>query len=734
VAGSFAVNREILALGVLDRLPEGVVVLDRAGVYRYANRAAARFLNASIPDLVGHSYRDLFPETAGTAFDLAYQRVCETGLVEVFDHFHEPWGVYFRNRIAPMDDGVVIFFSDVTEELTARSEADNSRLLMKQVLDSAPVGIVLQDLEGRFKLVNRFAAARAGHDGESLLGSHTTEVIPQGVADEWRASQAEVIGTGRPQQLDLRLAGADRVTYSYHTVVFPTTDRTGALTGTGSVFSDVTARDLAHEQVVATELRYREMFERAQLGQLVARRDGTLVDVNRAICRMLGYRREELLALKATALVPSHSLSDERKQRLAELGPTGYEYGDQFLRRDGSLLPVQVTVTVMEDPAGEGPLISSIVRDESEVRELNAARERALEQLREAHALVLRFEALVEASPDFVAITDLAGQLTYLNPAGRALVGLDPRVDIAQVNLLDLLTPQGVAAFLEVEQPAVAASGRWTGESTLCGPAGEPAIPVIVSSFLMSEPGTGEPFAVGTVQRDISERLTVERELRIVAAQRHALLDRLVAAQEEERGRIAADVHDDSVQALAAVDLRLGVLQRRLSDAPTDLQQMVVKLQDTVSGATDRLRNLLFDLEPPGVEVSLSDGLTDAAVQIFEDTPVQFRVDVGPDCELPYAEKVKAVRIAKEAFTNARRHSKARHVGVTVRERRGGVEFAIADDGVGVTDGSVTSRPGHRGLTTMRDQAMIAGGWWRIEGAPGSGTTVRYWLPSNPED
>jgi len=166
--------------------------------------------------------------------------------------------------------------------------------------------------------------------------------------------------------------------------------------------------------------------------------------------------------------------------------------------------------------------------------------------------------------------------------------------------LSDYLTGVGLDHAFRVEHPTVLASGRWSGRSSLRDSRDGEPIPVTASSFVMRDPATSEPLGLATVQRDIRQQLAAELELSEVAAQRSELLDRLVAAQEEEGAHIAADVHDDSVQSLAAVDLRLGVLHRLVSEtASPDLLSVVEKLQETVSGATDRLRQLLCSTSSP---------------------------------------------------------------------------------------------------------------------------------------
>ncbi len=217
---------------------------------------------------------------------------------------------------------------------------------------------------------------------------------------------------------------------------------------------------------------------------------------------------------------------------------------------------------------------------------------------------------------------------------------------------------------------------------------------------------------------------------------REQLHQRLVLAQEAERERIAADVHDESIQSLAAVDLRLSVLKRRWEALDPELAASVDAISDLVHHVTDGLRSLLFELETPRAGTSLVELVTDTVAHTFEHVPVAWSVDGGDgedavDCRLSETVHVQLVRILKEALANVRRHAAAHEVRVVLRLREGGLEVAVTDDGRGLQHGSDAPRPGHRGLTTMRDRAAIVGGWLRIE-PERPGTTVRFWVPVEP--
>ena len=350
-------------------------------------------------------------------------------------------------------------------------------------------------------------------------------------------------------------------------------------------------------------------------------------------------------------------------------------------------------------------------------------------ELRLANIDLSRFKALVSASPDFIAIASLDGTVQYVNPGGRAMVGLPADLDVTTTTIEDYLTPEGLAASRAVEQPAVIARGHWEGESTLRDHRGDAAIPVAIASFLMHDITTGEPFALATVQRDITEREAAERSLRELAKQREALLTRLVDAQEAERIQIAADVHDDTVQVCAAVDLRLGLLRRQLTDAAPDVLDGLEAAQASVSAATDRLRALLFDLEPPDLTHGLTPALARAARELLEATTIQPRIDGRREPAVSEATRAIAYRIAKEALVNVVKHSQAQHVTVSLTGEDGGLAVEVGDDGIGPGPETTRSMPGHRGIAGMLDRATLAGGWCKVQERTGGGTCVSFWLP-----
>jgi PAS domain S-box-containing protein len=227
------------------------------------------------------------------------------------------------------------------------------------------------------------------------------------------------------------------------------------------------------------------------------------------------------------------------------------------------------------------------------------------------------------------------------------------------------------------------------------------------------------------------DRFVAWAELDSSLAQRNDLLHRLVDAQERERARIAADVHDESVQSLAAVDLRLGLLERKLEDVAPDVVADVRRIHDTVTAVSGQLRHLLFELEPVGPGALLTDLLEEAAAHVFELTGIIWRIENEPDPreqDLSVTLRTQAVRIVKEAMVNVAKHAGASTVSISVALDEAGVTVQVADDGVGIPPGVRRSPPGHRGISGMRDRAEVTGGRLTIA-STSPGTTVTVWLP-----
>jgi signal transduction histidine kinase len=218
-------------------------------------------------------------------------------------------------------------------------------------------------------------------------------------------------------------------------------------------------------------------------------------------------------------------------------------------------------------------------------------------------------------------------------------------------------------------------------------------------------------------------------DLREADEHRRRLLSHIVTAQEEERARIAGDVHDDPVQRVVAISMRLQLLRGTLSD-PAAIE-VIDKLLDSVKTCMRSMRHLLFELRTPTLD---EQGLGAAIRECLEEKEPAFayRIEDLLGSQPPAETRIVLYRIAQEALTNITKHAEASEVSVRIGPHEGGCLVEIRDDGVGFTgDVRRVSAPGHLGLSSMRERAELAGGWCDIHSLAGDGTTVRFWLPAS---
>jgi signal transduction histidine kinase len=230
-----------------------------------------------------------------------------------------------------------------------------------------------------------------------------------------------------------------------------------------------------------------------------------------------------------------------------------------------------------------------------------------------------------------------------------------------------------------------------------------------------------------------SELLVAQRALRVSQAERAVLLDRTLALGEDERTRIAAELHDGPVQRLAA----LGYLLERSSRLTRRGDSVGLELLDEALGELNvevsGLRRLMAQLRPPvldesGLEVALRDHL--AAMFVLTDVTVELVGRLGEE-RLPADTETMLYRVAVEALLNVAQHASAKSVSVRLERAGPSVVMSIDDDGVGFTHERARARlrDGHFGLVGMRERIELGGGSWEIDSTPGAGTRITASLP-----
>jgi two-component system sensor histidine kinase UhpB len=240
--------------------------------------------------------------------------------------------------------------------------------------------------------------------------------------------------------------------------------------------------------------------------------------------------------------------------------------------------------------------------------------------------------------------------------------------------------------------------------------------------------------------RRLAETLnTMLDEVERYEEQVRALSGRLIYAQEDERQRIARELHDDTGQVLTLLLIRLKLLETQ--PGAEAIAPQLTELRGIVTGAIDQVRRLALNLRPPTIDqLGLFPSLRSLVTTFSESTGIETTLRL-PRARVTLApERTLAVyRVVQEALTNAAKHAGARHVTITVTAEDDALHVLVADDGHGFAPESLmnrANRAGQRreggaglGLFGMEERARLAGGALQVRSEPGKGASVSLHVP-----
>lgn len=341
--------------------------------------------------------------------------------------------------------------------------------------------------------------------------------------------------------------------------------------------------------------------------------------------------------------------------------------------------------------------------------------ERDLRKSREQYALA------VEGTTDGLWDWDVRTGVIDFTPRSRTLLGIaagEPADRLAaweeRIHPDDRHRVQAaLQAHLDGKSPAFRAEHRlWPGEGSTRW--------VLARGKALRDAGGRAIRLVGTLT-DVTERRLAEEAVRDLSR-------RLIVAQEDERARLARELHDDLTQRLARLAIDAGRAEQEGGGSRAEatmrlVREGLVRLSEDVHALSYRLHpSLLEDLglaEALQVECDRFGGLSGIAVDLaLRDVPQP----ISPGAA------ICLFRVAQEALRNVDRHACARAVEVRLQGLDGGLQLAVQDDGVGFDPAAVRGRRS-LGHASMRERIHLAGGELDIESAPGQGTTVVAWVP-----
>ncbi|MDI6871066.1 MAG: histidine kinase [Bacillota bacterium] len=236
--------------------------------------------------------------------------------------------------------------------------------------------------------------------------------------------------------------------------------------------------------------------------------------------------------------------------------------------------------------------------------------------------------------------------------------------------------------------------------------------------------------------------LLAVRQATLIAGEEARRIERLavavVEAQENERRRIAQDIHDWTAQRITSSYYHVQLLQKMLAKDPTLVAKELPHLAATLDSANTELREIMRNLHPHLLnEMGLVAAVKELVMDFARSAGLEYRVSVPESAaEPPRHISIALFRILQEALSNVEKHASAQRVEVTLKLLPDRATLMVSDDGVGFDSAAeppIPSRVGHFGLSGMQERAELLGGTFRLTTTPGRGTTVEVIIPWNPE-
>jgi PAS domain S-box-containing protein len=392
-------------------------------------------------------------------------------------------------------------------------------------------------------------------------------------------------------------------------------------------------------------------------------------------------------------------------------------------RKDGTSFPVEYTSMPLYNHKNqvEGAVVT--FRDISDRIKSEAV-------LRESEE---RFQAFMNHSPTVAFLKDTAGRYIYGNDAFQKLLNQGPLEYIGKTDM-DLFSPQEACSFRQHDQEALKRGTVFAIEETSIDREGQLRYWWTMKFPVQSKSGE---VLLGGVALDITLRKEAEDALREreqeLQANQVVLQDlgrKLISAQEDERRRIARELHDDMNQRLAVLGFNLQSAQQGLAES-APMYQTLQKLYEGISSLSDDVRRLAYQLHPSilddlGLEVALRSLVEDFSK--WEGVPAVF---AGTDVPVSLSQEIASClyRVAQEALRNIAKHAEASRVTVKLAKEGEGLRLSIADNGKGFACEAKRVGKSGLGIMGMQERVRMVQGIYEVKSAPGQGTTITVRVP-----
>jgi len=586
----------------------------------------------------------------------------------------------------------------------------------RSMFEESSLGIARADLQGSFLEANRAYRKLVGYSNAELRSLTLLDLV----AEDDRPANAELMeelrhGKRQDFQVDAHYRRKDgQIVWIHNTVsLIPAENESSSFIM--MIAEDITARRDADDYLRKRNEALQTLFDYLPVMISFASRDGSIKLVNREWERTLGWSLEEIKKENLDIFSLCYPDPDYRGKVMKFVAEADAQWAEFKVRtRDGEIIDTSWARVKLSDGTSVG-----IGRDIT-------ARKRAEEALERSEAYLAAGQRLSHTGS--WALNMLSGELFWSQETFR-IFEVDPATPSASLVevFLSRLHPEDRPKISQGLQEAAVQNKSYSVDYRIVLP--DASLRHIHDVVYPVADEAGQIIERYGVVIDVTERKQAEAELRRSVDQLRALAARVQDAREEERTRVAREIHDELGQALTSIKIELSSLIHEFPPEPQQLKR-IESISTIVDQTIKSVRRISTELRP-GIldDLGLIAAVEWAAEEFEVRTGTKCRLDLPEnDCAIDPDRATAVFRILQETLTNVARHANATCVDVRLLKEPGGVILEVRDDGRGATEEQLSAAESF-GIRGMRERALLLGGELLIQGVPGEGTSIRVSIP-----
>jgi PAS domain S-box-containing protein len=623
---------------------------------------------------------------------------------------------------------IMCVVSDITERKRMEEALKNSEEKLRTMFTSMADGVVVTDLEGKFKDANTALLRMFGYSSkEDIRDVNGFDFIAEKDRDLAMNDLTQLFNEGLVTGRSWTFKHSSGREFQAELSTALLKDAKGNPTDILVVMRDITERKRMDKALKDSEAKLRAIYDSIGDGISVTDLKGTLLDQNAAGVHLSGYSsKEEIVGLNGLSFIAETDRDRARNDMFNVLQKgIGITTEYKLVNKNGKEYDAEVSGAIIKDSENNPVAIVNVIRDISERKHIEEALRESEQKLR------LMFEAIQEG----IFVIDLNGKVAEVNRGVEKITGYKREKVLGQSGL-DYMFPVFKDDAMGMLQKVIAQGGTQKEVVVPMKTAAGKIIEVEANSSVLRDISDNPIGLIGVV-RDISERKKAEVKLKESKEELRFYLHQITKAQEEERKRIARELHDDTIQELITLSRQLDDLIDKKMKPDEDRRgsrKRIEEAQQKVTSILKGVRRFTRDLRP-----SILDdlGLVPALEWLTSDISTRFGIPInvsviGAEKNIAPDAALAMFRVAQESLSNAGHHAKASQVQVNLKYSSKTVILSIIDDGIGFTPPkqiSTLTRNGKLGIAGMYERAQLIDATLSIKSKRNAGTTITLEVP-----